>query len=182
MRPLLLGFFASVAILLPSSRFLAAQELRKPTTYKLRESNAYRALDLPTRKRLERVVADLAVLEKALNAFMDDHNDAPPKSLRDLVPKYLKCLPVDPFAKSDIEIPQTLKHFKRSLDGRGYIYCQKANGYLIKSYEPLEFQPLPGAWDIRSVGLPTFPLRHPVSNPGLIRTHGYWGRRQLDVF
>ena len=33
-----------------------------------------------------------------------------------------------------------------------------------------------------SIGLRTFPLRYKNSNPGLIRSRGYWGRMMLDVF
>ena len=173
---------AAVAVIALCVRSIQAQQLRKPPAYKFRESEAFRALDQPTKKRLEQVVTDFAVLEKALNSFMDAHGGSPPKLLQDLVPKYLKKLPVDPFATKGAELSKGLKHFERSLDGRGYLYNHRPSGHVIKSYEPLELQPSPGAWDIRSVGLKDFPLRYRVSSPGLIRTRGYWGRLKLDVF
>jgi hypothetical protein len=161
---------------------VAAQGIRKSPPYDFRDSHQYRALDETSRSRLKTVINDLERLERALNSFMEDHNGAPPKTLEELIPKYLASLPEDPFASPEEKIPDYLKHHQRSLDGRGYLYIQKPSGVSIKSYDPLEFSPAPGAWQIQSIGLRQFPLRYPVSNPGLIRTRGYWGRYQLDVF
>jgi len=177
-----LSVLATMAVSTVAACTVAAQELPKSHIYDFRESAAYHDLDELTRKRLEKVVDDLDLIKHSLNAYMKDHSDSPPKKLEDLVPRYLKRLPVDPFSAKDTSIPKHLKHFERSLNGRGYLYCHKPSGHSIKSYHPLEFHPKPGAWDIRSIGLRKFPLRYQVSNPGLIRTRGYWGRLQLDVF
>ncbi len=175
-------FVASFAVIVSGWDCPAAAQPRKPAAYDFRSSERYRELDATSRERLEKVVADFAVLEQALNAFMEDHQGAPPKTLTELVPEYVDELPVDPFAQKGVAIPDRLEHFNRSLDGRGYLYLQKPQGRLVRSGKRLEWQPSPGAWNIRSVGLPTFPLRYSVSNPGLIRTRGYWGRLLLDVF
>jgi hypothetical protein len=68
------------------------------------------------------------------------------------------------------------------LQGGTYLFLQKPGGTSIKSYVPLTFEPSPGAWQNQSIGLRTFPLRYKNSNPGLIRSRGYWGRMMLDVF
>ena len=159
-----------------------AQEPRKPTSYDFRESDQYRALDDMSRLRLEAAVNDLGRLERALDAFMKDHEGAPPIKLEELVPDYIEGLPQDPFWTVEDNIPAYLKRHQRSLDGRGYLYLQKPTGFSIKSYSPLMLEPTPGAWQIQSVGLRDFPLRYPRSNPGLIRTRGYWGRMKLDIF
>lgn len=160
----------------------ASQELRKPSSYDFRETAQYRALDETSRSRLELVVDDLEQLEGALDAFMKEHDGAPPEKLEQLVPNYLESLPQDPFASPEESIPDDLKRHQSSLDGRGYLYRQKPGSRSIKSYGLLEFEPSLGAWQIQSVGLRTFPLRYQKSNPGLIRTRGYWGRMILDVF
>lgn len=160
----------------------AAPELRKSPPYNFRDSDQYRALDESSRSRLKTVVDDLAQLERALDSFMKDHDGTPPETLYQLVPKYIVRLSEDPFASPDEKIPDDLKHHQRSLDGRGYLYLQKPGGGTITSYNPLTLKPSPGAWQIQSVGLRTFPLRYEKSNPGLIHTRGYWGRLQLDVF
>ena len=151
----------------------AAQISRKSARYDFQDSDQYRELDETSRARLKTVVDDLGQLERALVSFMkDDDNGTPPKTLEQLVPKYIDRLPEDPFASPDEKIPDDLKHYQRSLDGRGYLYLHK----------PKPWTPPRGAWEIRSVGLRTFPLRYDKSNPGLIRTQGYWGRFPLDVF
>ena len=171
-----------LALLVCGFDVVAAQEIRKPATYDFRDSDQYRALDETSRSRLETVVEDLAQLERALNSFMNDHDGAPPEKMEELVPKYIDSLPQDPFANSEEKIPDYLKRHQRSLDGRGYLYLQKPGGTSIRSYVPLTFEPSPGAWQIQSIGLRTFPLRYKNSNPGLIRSRGYWGRMMLDVF
>ena len=167
-----------VCMLNPTS----AQEPRKQVSYDFRASEQYRALDASARLQLEQVVKDLSQLERALDSFMKDHAGAPPQKLEELVPDYIDALPHDPFAASEQQLPEYLQRHQRSLDGRGYLYLQKPNGVSIQSYDPLTFAPSPGAWQIQSIGILNFPLRYRKSNPGLIRTRGYWGRIQLDVF
>lgn len=171
-----------LALLMCSVDIASSQDLRKPAPYNFRDSDQYRALDETSRKRLEAVIIDLEQLEGALDSFMKDHNGSPPKKLEELLPRYIDRLPQDPFASPDVKIPDYLKHHQRSLDGRGYFYLQKQGSFAVKSYDPLSLEPSLGAWQIQSVGLRTFPLRYEISNPGLIRTRGYWGRMQLDVF
>jgi hypothetical protein len=174
-----------VVLLVGSFTVVSAQESRKSVKsvpYDFRDTDQYRALDETSRSRLETVVDDLAKLERSLDSFMKDHDGAPPRTLEELVPKYIESLPHDPFATPEKPLPDYLKHHQTSLDGRGYLYVHKPRGRTIKSYDPIPFEPLPGAWQIQSVGLRTFPLRYERSNPGLIRTRGYWGRMMLDVF
>lgn len=171
-----------ITLLVCGFDFVAAQEIRKRATYDFRASDQYRALDETSRSRLDDVVEDLTQLERALDAFMEDHEGAPPVKLEELVPKYIESLPLDPFAGPEEKVPDHLSRHQHSLGGRGYLYLQKPNGTSIKSYDPLILEPSPGAWQIQSIGLRTFPLRYPISNPGLIRTRGYWGRYMLDVF
>lgn len=63
-------FFALGMCLLCS---VHAQELGKPTSYDFRASDQYRALDDMSRLRFETTVEDLGRLERALDAFMKDH-------------------------------------------------------------------------------------------------------------
>lgn len=159
-----------------------AQEKAKSNDYDFRNTDAFRNLPETSRTRLETVAKDLSRLERALDSFMDEHQGAPPERLEELVPKYLERLPEDPFFDSDEKIPDYLRAHQRSLDGRGYLYRFRPKGTMIKSYDPLELEPSPGAWEVRSIGLRDFPFRYSKSNPGLFRSRGYWGRFQLDVF
>lgn len=181
LKPILSWAIASLQMLILSNS-LFGQKSHKPAMYDFRESDEYRALDDLSRERLATVVADFDELEAALNAFMNDHDGDPPETLSNLVPKYMKALPRDPFANPRQAVPIWLKHHKRSLDGLGYLYLMRGKRETIESYDLLVFGTAPGAWEIVSVGLLGFPLRYEVSNRGLIRAQGYWGRYQLDIF
>lgn len=143
--------------------------IRKPYDY--RESTAFRALSPESRDDLKQVVNDFDALKTAIANYMADHNQTPPDSLSQLTPKYIASLPQDPFPKSDSPLPKGGVPFQRSLKGLGYLYRFRPNN----TYR---------AWELRSAGLPDFPLRYRNTKHslGLVHQHGYWGRYMLDVF
>jgi hypothetical protein len=154
--------------------------------YDYSESTEYRALDVEEREKLDQVIKDLQSLEAAIRKHMLDHKGAAPKTLESLIPKYLPSLPRDPFftpRKPD-------DHCQKSLSGAGYLYRRRPGPKFVTSWDPLTldpltFQPADDSWQIRSVGLPDFPLRYSPKSKngrGLVHRAGYWGHFIIDVF
>ena len=163
---------------------LGLAQIASKRSYDYRQSAEFRDLDGTSRAKLVQLVKDFNTLETALNRFMSDHQGQPPESLGELVPDYLTSLPKDPFADSDAEIHREWNNYKHSLDGAGYLYQRRPGPAYVTSWEePIKMQTLDGSWKVRSVGLPSFPLRYASENGrGLLRAKGYWGRMVLDVF
>lgn len=144
---------------------LSAPALGQPA-YDYRQSDHYRQLAVSDRRKIDQVDRDLMLLERALNRYRKDHATAPP-ALSDLVPRYLKSLPRDPFATMvSVSSPELSPRFSRSLAGWGYQYRGLGRS----------------GWVVRSVGMPKFPYRSRTSTVGLSRSgvirHGFI----LDVF
>ena len=113
--------------------------------YDFRASEAYARLSSADKQRLEQVHRDLVLLWGALEMFADDHDEDPPGTLDELVPKYLAELPSDPFATPQTRSEQPTYSYTPSRGGLGYRYKKGSPGNR--------------AWIIRSVGLPDFPYR-----------------------
>jgi hypothetical protein len=113
--------------------------------YDFRASDAYSRLSTSDKQRLEQVHRDLVLLWGALEMFADDHDEDPPATLDELVPKYLAALPSDPFATQQTASEQPTYNYSPSRGGLGYRYKKGAPGNR--------------AWIVRSVGLPDFPYR-----------------------
>lgn len=165
--------FLMSVILTPatSAQAVADHQGAFPTAYDYRVSPAFRALSPNNRDHLKRVVKDFEALKAAITRYMADHNQVPPDSLSRLTPKYITSLPQDPFARADSPLPKGGISFQRSLKGRGYLYRFRPGS----TYR---------AWELRSAGLPDFPLRfrNAKHSLGLVERQGYWGRLMLDVF
>ena len=114
--------------------------------YDFRKSPAYGALAEAEREKLDRVDRDFTLLWGALDRYADDHNDAIPQALDELVPLYLKELPQDPFTPAD--------------KSANYRYQRGAPGNR--------------AWIVSSVGLPDFPYLAERGNFSLYRCKGVW--------
>jgi hypothetical protein len=136
-------------------RFSAA---RDPVLYDFRTSESYANLPTEEARQLEQVHYDFTLLRGALEKYADDHGDQVPEKLEALVGVYLRELPRDAFATDDSAADQHTGIYIRSLDGRGYRYCQGVGR----------------AWIISSVGLPTFPYLAPRGNVGLYQAKGIW--------
>jgi len=130
------------------------------TPYDFRGSAAYAQLSATDRQRLEQVRRDQLLLWGALDLYADEHNGALPKSLDQLVPRYLAELPTDPFATPQTESGQTSGGYTGSKGGLGYRYQAGAPGNR--------------AWIIASVGLPDFPYLAERGNVGLYICKGTW--------
>jgi len=113
--------------------------------YSFRASEAYARLSTADKQRLEQVHRDLVLLWGALEMYADDHDEDPPTTLDELVPKYLAELPSDPFATQQTASEEPTYSYTPSRNGLGYRYKKGAPGNR--------------AWIIRSVGLPDFPYR-----------------------
>ena len=163
---------------------IVSSQTRSRQVYDYRPSAEYRSLDTTSKARLDQVVKDFATLETALNKYVSVHHGQPPESLDELVPNYLPSLPRDPFASPNGQIPNQWQHYKQSLGGAGYLYQRRRGPVCVTSWKkPIKVHTLNGSWRFRSVGLPSFPLRHAARNGrGLIRAKGYWGRMLIDVF
>jgi hypothetical protein len=124
---------------------LAAVLAAAAERYSFRTSEAYARLSAADKQRLEQVHRDLVLLWGALEMFADDHDEDPPATLDELVPKYLAELPSDPFATQQTASEAPAHSYTPSRGGFGYRYKKGAPGNR--------------AWVVRSVGLPDFPYR-----------------------
>jgi len=129
-----------ISLLLLTALLAAAEE-----RYSFRASEAYARLSTTDKQRLEQMHRDLVLLWGALEMFADDHDEDPPATLDELVPKYLAELPSDPFATQQTASEQPTYSYTPSRGGLGYRYKKGAPGNR--------------AWIIRSVGLSDFPYR-----------------------
>jgi len=157
MKRVLLLSFLSIAV------SLAAAD----KAYDFRASDSYHNLAKIDRERLEQVHRDLVLLWGALDMYADAHNGSLPKTLDDLVPRYLAELPTDPFATSRTANDRETGASTPSKGGWGYRY---------RSGAPIRIQ---GAgenrgWSISSVGLPDFPYLAEQGNRGLYVCKGIW--------
>ena len=133
--------------------------------YNFRTSPQYKDLSADDRGKLDTVHNDFNLLWGALHRFASEHNDAVPMSLEDLVPRYLKSLPKDPFATATTAAKTDLGIYRSSLGGYGYHYC-RGKGQ---------------SWIVASVGLPDFPYLAERGNVGLYLPKGRWISKSLDV-
>ncbi|HVK11942.1 MAG TPA: sigma-70 family RNA polymerase sigma factor [Gemmataceae bacterium] len=130
-----------------------------PDRYDFRESASYKALTADQREKLEQVTRDFVLLWGALDLYARDHNDTMPARLEELVPRYLKELPKDPFAtKATAEEKSVPATYVMSADGWGYRYRQGKEDSFV----------------IHSVGLPDFPYRSDKGNVSLHTVRGTW--------
>ena len=157
MQRILLLTFLSLAV------SLAAADKQ----YDFRASDTYRKLSTSDRQRLEQVHRDLVLLWGALDMYADQHNGHPPKTLDDLVPRFLAELPSDPFATSKTAEAHDIGAYTRSKGGWGYRYM---SGAPIK----MEGSGDNRGWSISSVGLPDFPYLAEKGNRGLYVCKGIW--------
>jgi hypothetical protein len=127
--------------------------------YDYRTSEAWAALDATQRERIETVTRDFVLLWGALDMYADEHGGRPPESLDHLVPRYLRELPVDPFATDETSKEPT-PGYVPSRNGRGYLYRRGAEGNR--------------AWCLASAGLPEFPYLAERGNIGLYICKGVW--------
>jgi len=128
--------------------------------YDFRATAAYAALDQSAREALEQVRRDFVLLWGALDMYADDHGGQLPVSLDELAPRYLRRLPVDPFATEVGAAEKDLGGYVPSCNGRGYRYRRGAEGNR--------------AWCLASVGLPQFPYLAERGNIGLYMCKGTW--------
>jgi len=126
--------------------------------YNFRASAAYQQLSAADKTKLETATRDMTLLWGALDRYADDHNGLTPASLDDLVPRYLKELPKDPFATKESANEDRGDTYRASLDGYGYWYRQGQGR----------------SWIVSSVGLPQFPYLAERGNVGLYLPKGTW--------
>lgn len=152
---------------------------RKTKEYDYRESAEYRELSKEDQKRVDQVAKDLRLLKKAIKKYIKDHDHQAPEKLSDLVPDYLPRLPKDPFAD-----PKARSNENQQSPSRAdYRYRHRYGPSFVKSLKPYTLEPTDDAWEVKSVGLPKFPLRlEPRNHKGLYSNEGYWGQLILDVF
>lgn len=138
-------------------------QVAKPDRYDFRQTEAYRQLPDADREKLEQVHRDFVLLWGALDMYADNHGGAPPDSLDDLTPLFLRELPKDPFiaaetaeraARDEDRVNRT------SLKGWGYQYRKGSPGNR--------------AWIISSVGLKGFPYLAERGNVDLYICKGDW--------
>lgn len=135
--------------------------------YDFRASDAYKKLSTGDRQRLEQVHRDLVLLWGALDMYADGHGGHQPRTLDELVPRYLAELPSDPFATL-----QTAKDTSRG----AYIPSKGGLGYRYIGGAPVTIA-APGdrrGWSISSVGLADFPYLAEKGNYGLYVCKGIW--------
>lgn len=128
--------------------------------YDFRASAAYKKLTATDRQRLEQVCRDLVMLWGALDMYCDQHDGNPPRTLDELVPRFLAELPADPFATKRTAGDPEASGYTRSKGGFGYRFRKGAPGNT--------------AWVIASVGLPDFPYLAERGNIGLYVCKGFW--------
>ena len=141
----------------------AAEPAGDQDWYDFRGTDAYASLLARDRADLEQVHRDLVLLRGALEMYADDHDGAAPDDLSQLTPRYLRTLPIDPFAarralQAEAQIEPPLPAYKTSLRGIGYHYRAGAGR----------------AWIVASVGLPEFPYLAESGNIGLYAPVGVW--------
>lgn len=130
----------------------------KKRMYDFRKTPQYKALSDTDRERLEIVHRDFTLLWGALDRYADEHAGMAPKSLSDLVPRYLRELPDDAFATKDTAAEQNIRYYIPSKDGYGYRYRQGVKR----------------SWIVSSVGLPDFPYLAKRGNVSLYLPKGTW--------
>lgn len=139
---------------------LIANPPAKGAPYDFRTSAAYQSLSASDRQGLERVRPDLLTLWGALDLYADEHGGGLPKTLDELVPRYLLELPTDPFAAAPGASARSVTGYTPSKNGLGYQYRPGAAGNR--------------AWVLMSVGLPDFPYLAERGNVGLYLSKGVW--------
>ena len=110
------------------SLVLCANNVLAGEPYSFRESQAYASLSNADQVKLEQAHRDLMMLWGALDLYADGHKGNPPESLDDLVPHYLRELPVDPFTIDETESKGTPGDRKASKGAVGYRYRKGAAG------------------------------------------------------
>jgi RNA polymerase sigma factor (sigma-70 family) len=132
--------------------------------YDFRSSPSYQALKPEQRQALEQVHRDFVLLWGALDMYAEEHQGRVPQRLEDLVPRYLKDLPRDPFATEATAAEKEVAPYTPSLGGWGYRYRPgQGNSFIVAS-----------------VGLPEFPYLAEKGNVGLHQLKGLWlSGRQL---
>jgi RNA polymerase sigma factor (sigma-70 family) len=129
-----------------------------PERYDFRESVNYKGLPADQREKLEQVTRDFVLLWGALDLCARDHKGTMPAKLEDLVPRYLKDLPRDPFATKATADEKKLDPYTPSLQGLGYRYRPgRADSFVLMS-----------------VGLADFPYLAEKGNVGLYIARGTW--------
>jgi len=165
-RPRTVGVFVSVAIAIAafagsssSARGDSPGSIEE-SWYDYRTNPAYDALSEDDRVRLEQVTHDFVLLWGALDMYADRRGGDLPDSLDDLVPRFLRRLPLDPFVTEENSGKATRAGYVPSADGHGYLYRRGAPGNR--------------AWIVASVGLPQFPYLAERGNIGLGQCKGTW--------
>ena len=145
----------------------AAQTQVETARYDFRASPQYASLAPADQKKVEAVHHDLILLTGALERYADDHGEAAPKTLGELVPIYVRELPQDPFATMTSAAKKDIEPYTSSLKGLGYRYRQGHKR----------------SWIIGSVGLPEFPYLAERGNVGLYLAKGLWisGKQLIPV-
>ena len=136
--------------------------------YDFHDSPEFKSLSKQQQSKLRKADRELRELQSALNRYFKDHGKSP-KTLKELVPRYLKELPEDPFATMVTASATTneLDGYNMSLKGWGYRYRRSKTR----------------AWHVRSVGLHDFPYRSASKNGrGLYQYRAYYPGFTLDVF
>lgn len=126
--------------------------------YNFRESKAFRSLAASDQEKLEKVHRDFVLLWGALDMYAEAHGGQEPKMLSDLVPLYLKELPIDPFATQSTAKQKEIGSYKPSCDGYGYRYQAGAGNAFV----------------LCSVGLRGFPYLAEHGNVDLYIAKGFW--------
>ena len=157
--------FITTIALLASVAFAACQAETKEK-YNFRKSEAYKQLSREHRDKLEQVSRDLTMLWGALDRYCDDHEGNPPKTLEQLVPRYLAELPRDPFATKETKEEKS-KANTPSKDGWGYRY-RIGPMFISADIDTRR------SWALVSVGLPDFPYNAERNNIGLYICKGIW--------
>lgn len=125
--------------------------------YDYRTAPEYASLTNEEKQKLEQVHREFVLLRGALDLYAEEHDDQAPKTLDELVPRYLHELPKDPFATTTTAVEKKLGLYTSSLGGWGYRYRQGRGD----------------SWVISSVGLEGFPFQG-KNNVDLYRAKGEW--------
>jgi hypothetical protein len=157
MKRLLFLTFLSLTVLLTAAE--------RP--YDFRASDAYKRLSTGDRQRLEQVHRDLVLLWGALDMYADGHGGCQPRTLDELVPRYLAKLPSDPFATPQTAKDNDIGAYTPSKGGLGYRYISGAPVKIAGHGDKR-------GWSIASVGLPDFPYLAENGNHGLYVCKGTW--------